>query len=172
MFQYFQNLMLSVLVLLVLQHLFYSYFLSILPICSEVNHPEGAFPSNSFDFILWESVVWFVFLIYWNAGFANLIRFGFQRFIMMNDFVRIDFEVTTVCSRLFGGILWVYVYELGFWINFLSLPGFVPRLLHFGDHTPVYLFVGTALLLSALVVIVQHQMLIITFIISFQSKRV
>lgn len=51
MLEHLQYLMLSVFVLLVLQHLLYSYLLPSLPVSTKVNHAESALSSHALDFI-------------------------------------------------------------------------------------------------------------------------
>ena len=94
--------MFSVFVFLVLQNFLYGDALAGQTVPAEVHHPEGAFTGDAFDLVLVGPGCRFVFVRYRDASFVGLVWLGFERFVVVDGFVGVDFEVAAGGIGFFG----------------------------------------------------------------------
>jgi len=162
MFQHLQDGVLTVLILLILEHFLDGYLLSSGPVDSEIDNSEGAFASHSLDFIPtgWNLGSLGVYTI--CGGFYDLICLCFDVLIGGEGFAFAYFELLLRFVAVFEHILRINVNVFGFCDYSLCpfqlslLLRLLRHLLNFSYHPSVNFFVGIPSLFERQRLVYEH----------------
>ncbi len=160
--QHLQDLVLPVLVLLILEHLFYCDLLTRTPVHPEVHHPERALPRHSLHLVLRSRDFGLGVDGVGDIDFGAFIGLCLEVLVEGHGLILVDFEVFALGVGVLGNIFGVDIDELGLGADFISffeivaIVALLGLLLHLGDDPPVHLFAGVALDFLGVLLIENH----------------
>lgn len=114
MVEHLQDLMLTIFIFFILEHLLYCYFLAGGTIHPEIHHPKGSLTSHPLNFILRGDDLRFGVGGDRGIDLGCLIGFGLHVFIDAGGFIGIYFEVLPLRVGILGDVFGVHIDEFRF----------------------------------------------------------